>query len=99
MCMCRTSRHFAVAAIKRRPADANFFGYERADGSVGTRNVVAIASVMDNSNPVARAVASAVRGTVLLPGLFMRGQLGRDREITLGAMAGLCLNPTWPAWW
>jgi altronate dehydratase large subunit len=48
---------------------------------------------MDISNPVARAVASAVRGTVLLPGLYLRGQLGRDREITLNAMAGLCLNP------
>ncbi len=70
-----------------------FIGYERADGSVGTRNVVAIASVMDNSNPVARAVASAVSGTVLLPGLYLRGQLGRDREITLNVMAGLCLNP------
>ena len=70
-----------------------FIGYERADGSVGTRNVVAIASVMDNSNPVARAVATAVSGTVLLPGLYMRGQLGRDREITLNVMAGLCLNP------
>ena len=70
-----------------------FIGYERADGSVGTRNVVAIASVMDNSNPVARAVAAAVSGTVLLPGLYMRGQLGRDREITLNVMAGLCLNP------
>lgn len=71
----------------------SFIGYERTDGSVGTRNVVAIASAMDISNPVARAVASAVRGTVLLPGLYLRGQLGRDREITLNAMAGLCLNP------
>ncbi len=71
----------------------SFIGYERADGSVGTRNVVAIVSVMDNSNPVARAVAGAVNGTVLLPGLYLRGQIGRDREITLNAMAGLCLNP------
>lgn len=71
----------------------HFIGYERTDGSVGTRNVVAIASAMDISNPVARAVASAVRGTVLLPGLYLRGQLGRDREITLDTMTGLCLNP------
>lgn len=70
-----------------------FLGYQRADGSVGTRNVVAIVSVMDNSNPVARAVHAAVSGTVLLPGLFLRGQLGKDREITLNTMAGLCLNP------
>ncbi len=70
-----------------------FLGYERADGSVGTRNVVAIVSTMDNANPVARAVAAAVNGTILIPGLYLRGQIGRDREITLDATVGLCLNP------
>lgn len=70
-----------------------FWGYGRPDGSVGIRNLVAVISVMDNCNPVTRAVASAVQGTVYLPGSFIRGQLGRDREITLQVTAGLCLNP------
>lgn len=70
-----------------------FWGYARADGSVGIRNHVAVISVMDNCNPVTRAVAGAVQGTVYLPGSFIRGQLGKDREITLNVTAGLCRNP------
>lgn len=70
-----------------------FLGYQRANGSVGIRNLVAIVSTMDNTNPVSRAVAAAVQGTIALPGLFLRGQIGRDRDITLKATAGLCTNP------
>lgn len=72
---------------------STFRGYARPDGSVGIRNVVAVISVMDNCNPVSRAIADAVQGTVYLPGSYIRGQLGKDREITLQATAGLCLNP------
>jgi altronate dehydratase large subunit len=73
--------------------DETFLGYERPDGSVGIRNLVAVISVMDNCNPVTRAVAGAVQGTIYLPGSYIRGQLGKDREITLKVTAGLCLNP------
>jgi altronate dehydratase large subunit len=73
--------------------NTTFMGYERPDGSVGIRNLVAVISVMDNCNPVTHAVAAAVCGTVYLPGSYIRGQLGRDREITLNVTAGLCLNP------
>lgn len=69
-----------------------FLGYRRGN-AVGIRNMVAVISVMDNCNPVTRAVADAVQGTVYLPGSFIRGQLGRDRAITLKVTAGLCLNP------
>ena len=72
---------------------ATFWGYERPDGSVGIRNHIAVVSVMDNCNPVTRAVAQAVKGTVYLPGSYIRGQLGLDRAITLRVTAGLCLNP------
>lgn len=72
---------------------ASFWGYERPDGTVGIRNLIAVISVMDNCNPVTRAVAQAVKGTVYLPGSYIRGQLGLDRAITLKATAGLCLNP------
>lgn len=71
----------------------SFLGYARPDGSVGIRNQIAVISVMDNCNPVSRAVAAAVQGTVYLPGSYIRGQLGRDREITLNVTAGLCRNP------
>ena len=74
-------------------SSATFRGYARPDGSVGIRNLVAVISVMDNCNPVSRAVAQAVQGTVYLPGSFIRGQLAKDREITLRVTAGLCLNP------
>lgn len=70
-----------------------FWGYARPDGSVGIRNVIAVISVMDNCNPVTRAVALAVQGTIYLPGSYIRGQLGKDRQITLNVTAGLCLNP------
>ena len=70
-----------------------FWGYARPDGSVGIRNVIAVISVMDNCNPVTRAVAQAVQGTVYLPGSYIRGQLAKDRAITLHVTAGLCLNP------
>lgn len=70
-----------------------FLGYERTDGSVGIRNLVAVVSVMDTCNPVTGAVARAVQGTVYLPGSYIRGQLATDRQITLRVTAGLCLNP------
>lgn len=72
---------------------STFWGYQRPDGTAGIRNLVAVISVMDTCNPVTRAVAQAVKGTVYLPGSFIRGQLGRDRAITLKVTAGLCLNP------
>jgi altronate dehydratase large subunit len=70
-----------------------FWGFERPDGTVGIRNLVAVISVMDTCNPVTRAVAQAVQGAAYLPGSYIRGQLGKDRAITLKATAGLCLNP------
>ena len=70
-----------------------FWAFERPDGSVGIRNTVAVISVMDTCNPVTKRIAEAVEGTTYLPGSYIRGQLGRDRAITLRATAGLCLNP------
>lgn len=60
---------------------------------MGVRNTVAVIAVMDTANPVAKRVAEAVYGTTFLRGSYIRGQLGKDREITLRATAGLCLNP------
>jgi altronate dehydratase large subunit len=70
-----------------------FLGYQRPDGTVGIRNLVAVISVMDNCNPVTRRIAEAVQGTIYLPGSYIRGQLGKDRETTLKVTAGLGINP------
>ncbi|MEP9348122.1 UxaA family hydrolase [Xanthobacter sp. KR7-225] len=72
---------------------ATFLGYGRPDGAVGVRNHVAVVSVMDNCNPVTRRVAEAVYGTIPVTTLFVRGQLGRDLDITLDTLAGLARNP------
>jgi altronate dehydratase large subunit len=71
----------------------NFLGYERPDGQVGVRNWVGVVSVMDNCNPVTRAIARSVHGTLPVTTLFVRGQLGRDLEIAYDTIAGLANNP------
>ena len=53
-----------------------FLGYRRANGAVGVRNWVAVISIMDNCNPVTRAIAHAVEGTIPVTTLFVRGQIG-----------------------
>lgn len=71
----------------------SFMGYPRENGSFGVRNRVAIISIMDNCNPVTRNIARAVAGTVPITTLFVRGQYGRDLEITLNTLAGMGRNP------
>jgi len=73
--------------------DTAFLGYERPDGGIGVRNSVAILSVMENCNSVVRGIASAVQGTIAIPTLFVRGQLGKDYETTMASLAGLAKNP------
>jgi altronate dehydratase large subunit len=70
-----------------------FLGYERADGTVGVRNRVAVISIMDNCNPVTRAICAAVEGTIPVTTLFVRGQYGRDLEIAFDSLAGMGRNP------
>jgi len=70
-----------------------FLGYERPDGQIGVRNHVAIISVMENVNSVVKAIAAAVDGTIAIPTLFVRGQLGDDYETTMASLAGLATNP------
>lgn len=68
-------------------------GYLREDGRKGVRNHVVILAAADNANPLARQLAAAVPGTVLLPASYGRGQLGADFELALRAMAGLAAHP------
>jgi altronate dehydratase large subunit len=72
---------------------ATFLGYPRGNGTFGVRNDVAIVSIMDNCNPVTRAIAAAVHGTIPVTTLFVRGQYGHDLEVTLETLAGMGRNP------
>jgi altronate dehydratase large subunit len=72
---------------------STFLGFRRENGTVGVRNAVAVISIMDNCNPVTRAIAQAVDGTLLVTTLFVRGQYGRDLEIAFNTLAGMGRNP------
>jgi altronate dehydratase large subunit len=72
---------------------ATFLGYERPDGQAGVRNSVGVLSVMDNVNPVARAICQSVYGTIPIMTLFVRGQYGRDLEISYDTLGGMGRNP------
>lgn len=72
---------------------ASFLGYPRENGTFGVRNDVAVISIMDNCNPVTRAIANAVHGTLPVTTLFVRGQYGHDLEVTLESLAGMGRNP------
>jgi (2R)-sulfolactate sulfo-lyase subunit beta len=68
-------------------------GYRRADGSVGSRNYVAILPVDDLSNAAAEGVAALVPGTLALPHAFGRLQFGPDLELTFRTLIGIGSNP------
>src|SRR6516164_7719549 len=68
-------------------------GYLRENGRKGIRNLVAILAAADNVNPLARHLAARNSGVVCLPASYGRGQMGRDFEVTLRAMAGLAAHP------
>lgn len=74
-----------------------FQGYRRPDGQVGIRNRLAVIAAMDNINPVARRIASLVRGAVAVTVPFGRGQTGLDKARHDGALAGLGRNPNFGA--
>lgn len=70
-----------------------FLGYRRPVGAAGVRNWVAVISIMDNCNPVTRAICEAVDGTIPVTTLFVRGQYGHDLEVSLNTLAGMGRNP------
>ena len=48
---------------------------------------------MDNVNPVTRSIADHVSEAVPITTLFVRGQMGKDLEITYNTLAGMGRNP------
>ncbi len=70
-----------------------FLGFRRSDGSIGVRNHVAVISVMDAANPVARHICERVQQAVPVCATFGRGPMGPDIEIHQRTMVGLGKNP------
>jgi altronate dehydratase large subunit len=70
-----------------------FLGYRRTDGQVGVRNHIGVMSIMDNVNPVTRAIADNVAGALPVTTLFVRGQYGKDLEMAYNTLAGMGRNP------
>jgi altronate dehydratase large subunit len=73
--------------------EKQFWGFQRADGTVGVRNQVGIISAMDNVNPLARKIAENVKGTVLIQDLFGRKMAGTNYEMRTRAFTGMACNP------
>lgn len=74
-------------------AEGGFWGYRRADGSLGVRNHVAILAVMDNVNGIVKHLAQLVRGTLAIPVWYGRGQFGADDVLFRRTQVGLAANP------
>lgn len=72
---------------------AQFIGYRRANGRVDIRNVVAVLSAMDNTNPSAARIGAMVAGTTVPSTPFGRGQIGADFEVTRRTLAGAADHP------
>lgn len=68
-------------------------GYRRSNGSVGTRNYVAVLPVDDLSNAAAEGVAALIPGALALPHAFGRLQFGDDLELTFQTLIGVGSNP------
>jgi altronate dehydratase large subunit len=68
-------------------------GYPRENGHKGIRNLIAVLAAADNVNPLARHLAARNPGVLCLPASYGRGQMGRDFEVSLRAMAGLAAHP------
>ncbi len=71
----------------------SFFGYKRPDGRVGVRNIVAVISAMDNTNPSADRIASIIPEAQSVTTPFGRTQIGHDFEMTLRTLTGIGCHP------
>ncbi|MFH2132940.1 MAG: UxaA family hydrolase [bacterium] len=70
-----------------------FMGYERADGTAGIRNLVAILPSVSCANPVVEAIAREVPGVVPLLHGHGCGRGGCDLPGHSGTLQNICKNP------
>jgi altronate dehydratase large subunit len=71
----------------------SFWGYERPDGRVGTRNHVLVVPTVVCSNHVAASISSLVEGTIAVAHQHGCTQIGRDLEQTVRTLVGTASNP------
>lgn len=71
----------------------SFLGYERADGSAGVRNHVAILPTVSCANGVVEAIARQVPEIVPLYHSVGCGRGGKDHEVHDRTLLNLCKNP------
>ena len=70
-----------------------FLGYRRENGSVGTRNHVALIAVDHAGAPIVDAVSRTIRGTRPILHQYGRLQFGRDLDLTFKMLIGSGANP------
>ncbi len=70
-----------------------FWGYRRANGTVGTRNHVIILPVDDLSNAAAETLSHMIQGTMAIPHPYGRLQFGEDLDLTFRTLIGAGANP------
>lgn len=70
-----------------------FFGYERENGRVGTRNHILIIPLDDLSNSSAVAVEKEIFGTRAIPHPYGRLQFGEDLDLMFKTLSGFGRNP------
>lgn len=70
-----------------------FWGYERENGRVGTRNCVLIIPLDDLSNSAAVGVERLIQGTRAIPHPYGRLQFGADLDLLFKTLAGFGRNP------
>jgi altronate dehydratase large subunit len=73
--------------------DDAFWGYRRADGTVGVRNHVLLLPTITCANQVAQNAAAITRGAVYVMHQHGCGQIGRDLQQTLRTFIGYGANP------
>ena len=74
-----------------------FMGYMRAEGGVGTRNLVAVIPGVFCANHVARRIADAVRGAVALPHPTGCGCPGPDQTMAAHLLRRMARHPNYGA--
>ena len=70
-----------------------FWGYERENGKVGSRNHVLIIPLDDLSNTAAVGVERLIQGTRAIPHPYGRLQFGPDLDLLFKTLAGFGRNP------
>ena len=70
-----------------------FFGYRRASGRPGVRNLTAVLSVTGLTTPAARRIGATLRHVTALGTPFGSGQLGHDRAVHRAALQGMACHP------